>query len=462
MKDPETSPIPQSEGDVNVLPARAAWQREHLNAETLGLLEEDARYFLHQSLSSPCLNVLSRCEGSFLVDMQGRRYLDFHGNNVHQVGFGHPKVKEAVAAAMDQLPFCTRRYTNRYAIDLARKLTDISPGDLNRCLFSPGGAEAISMAIKLARLATGRFKTISLWDSFHGATLDTISLSGETLFRRGMGPLMPGAEHVPPPEPQRCPFRCGKSCTLRCAEYVEYVLEHEGDVAAIIAETVRSTGTIPPQDYWQRIRSLCDSRGVLLILDEIAHGLGRTGHMFTCEHYGIVPDMLVIGKGLGGGSLPIAALLAREDLNVCRQQAIGHFTHEKNPVLCAAALATIEVIESEKLPRRAAELGARFLDRLRDLQNGHSIIDDVRGLGLLAALTLRRPDGSPAEAEAEQIMYAALGYGLSFKTSMGNTIVLTPPLTIEEEHLNSAVEILDACFTELQHRQNPRSHPHVL
>lgn len=304
MSDLKSKAMPQSEGDVNLSSARTAWQDEHLDESTRALLEEDARFFLHQSLSSPCLNVLSACEGSFLVDAQGRRYLDFHGNNVHHVGFGNPKVKAAVVEAMDELPFCTRRYTNRHAIALARKLATISPGNLDKCLFAPGGAEAISMAVKLARLATGRFKTISLWDSFHGATLDTISLGGEALFRRGIGPLMPGAEHVPPPEPQRCPFRCGKTCTLACVDYIEYVLEREGDVAAIIGETVRSTGTIPPKDYWQRIRSLCDRYGALLILDEIPHGLGRTGSMFTCEQYGIVPDMLVIGKGLGGGSCP--------------------------------------------------------------------------------------------------------------------------------------------------------------
>ena len=441
--------IPQSEGDVNLSSARTVWQDEHLDAETRALLEEDARYFLHQSLSSPCLNVLSACEGSFLVDTQGRKYLDFHGNNVHQVGFGHPKVKAAVMEAMDELPFCTRRYTNRHAIALARKLAAISPGNLNKCLFAPGGAEAISMAVKLARLATGRFKTISLWDSFHGATLDTISLGGEALFRRGMGPLMPGAEHVPPPEPERCPFRCGKSCTLQCADYIEYVLEREGDVAAIIGETVRSTGTIPSKDYWQRVRSLCDRHGILLILDEIPHGLGRTGSMFTCEQYGIVPDMLVIGKGLGGGMLPMAALLARQDLDLGGGIALGHFTHEKNPMLCAAALATIEVIEAENLPQRAAELGTRFIAQLKELQTRHPIISDVRGLGLLCALTLRRADGSPADAEAEQILYAALSLGLSFKTSMGNTIVLTPPLTIEEQQLDTAIEILDAVFTAL-------------
>ena len=235
-----------------------------------------------------------------------------------------------------------------------------------------------------------------------------------------------------------------------CADHVEYVLREEGDVAAVIAETVRSTGTIPPPDYWQRLRSICNRHGALLILDEIPHGLGRTGSMFTCEQYAVIPDMLVIGKGLGGGSLPIAALLAREDLDIGKDRAIGHFTHEKNPVLCAAALATLEVIESEQLAQRARDLGAVFLDKLRELQTRYDLVYDVRGLGLLAALILRRKDGSPASSEAEQIMYAALSKGLSFKISMGHAIVLTPALIIEEERLTEAVSILDQCFAELQ------------
>lgn len=450
MKDPvHRSHVPQSEGDVNVSSLRESWQREHLDEETRAVLEEDARYFLHQSLSSPCLNVLEACEGSFLVDTQGRRYLDFHGNNVHQVGFGHPKVRAAVQEALEHLPFCTRRYTNRYAIGLARKLAEIAPGNLNKCLFAPGGAEAVSMAVKLARMATRRFKTISMWDSFHGATLDTISLGGEFLFRNGIGPLLPGSEHVPPPEPLQCPFRCGNSCNLQCADYVEYVMRREGDVAAVVAETVRSTGTIPPPDYWRHLREICNRYGALLILDEIPHGLGRTGSMFTCEQYDIVPDMLVIGKGLGGGSLPIAALIAREDLDIGGQRALGHFTHEKNPVLCAAALATLEIIETERLVERARRLGARFIEKLGGLQRQYSLIREVRGLGLLAALILQRPDGSPAEQEAEQIMYAALSRGLSFKTAMGNAIVLTPPLTIEEKDLDAAVDILGVCFAQL-------------
>jgi 4-aminobutyrate aminotransferase len=455
VENPENrkAAIPQSEGDVNQTDARAAWQSQQLDEETRLLLEEDARYFLHQSLSSPCLNALSGCEGSYLTDLQGRRYLDFHGNNVHQVGFGHPRVKQAIHEALDQLPFCTRRYTNRYAVALAKKLSELAPGSLNKCLFAPGGAEAISMAIKLARMATGRFKTISMWDSFHGATLDTISIGGEALFRNNIGPLMTGAEHVSPPEPLHCPFRCGSRCSLQCADYIEYVLDKEGDVAAVIAETVRSTGIVPPPEYWRTVREACDRHGALLILDEIPHGLGRTGSMFTCDQYGVVPDMLVLGKGLGGGSFPIAALLAREDLDVGQDRALGHFTHEKNPVACAAALATLEVIESEELPQRATRLGATFMQRLNQLKDRFSLIHDVRGMGLLIALVLRRPDGSSAQPEAEQIMYSALSKGLSFKTTSGSTLVLTPPLNIAEEDLNRAAEILEQCFQEVAIQQ---------
>jgi 4-aminobutyrate aminotransferase len=448
-KGREQNEVPQSEGDVNLSSARAAWQREQLDEQTRVMLEEDARYFLHQSLSSPCLNALSSCEGSYLVDLQGRRYLDFHGNNVHQVGFGHPRVKAAIYEALEQLPFCTRRYTNKYAVGLARKLAQLSPGTLNKCLFAPGGAEAMSTAIKLARMSTGRFKTISMWDSFHGATLDTISIGGEALFRNNIGPLLPGSEHVPPPEPNGCPFQCGQQCSLQCADYVEYVLRKEGDVAAVIAETVRSTGVVPPPDYWRKLRSSCDRHGALLILDEIPNGLGRTGSMFSCEQYGITPDMLVIGKGLGGGSLPIAALLAREDLDIGQDRALGHFTHEKSPLACAAALATIEVIESEGLADRARVLGEKFIAQLCELQKKHALIHEVRGLGLLVAVVLRHGDGSPADSEAERVMYAALSKGLNFKITMGCILALTPPLNIDEQHLADAVEILDRCFCEL-------------
>lgn len=444
---PTDGPEP-SEGDVNLSPQRRAWTEQHIDDATRELLEEDARYFLHQSLSTPCLNVLTGARGSTLTDLQGRTFLDFHGNNVHHAGFGHPKIVAAVRAQMEALPFCPRRYTNEPAIRLAQRLVQLAPSDLSRVLFAPGGTSAIGIALKLARAATGRFKTISLWDSFHGASLDAISIGGEALFRQGMEPLLPGALHVPPPDPANCPFHCGAECSLRCADFLEYTLAREGDVGAVIAETVRSTGIIPPPEYWRRVRAACDRHGALLILDEIPHGLGRTGTMFTFEHFGIVPDIVVIGKALGGGIFPLAALIAREGLNVFGDKSLGHYTHEKSPVACAAGLALLDVIDEERLLERATQLGAHALDRLRAMRERHAMIGAVRGLGLLLSLELvrDRDSGEKASEEAERILYLALDQGLSFKVTMGNIVTLTPPLNIAEADLDWALDILERCI----------------
>lgn len=367
----------RSEGDINISDNRAAWQQRHISDETARMLSDDATYFLHQSLSTPCLNVLDGAHGACITDDQGRTLLDFHGNYVHQVGFGNLEVIQAIRHQLDTLSFSTRRYTNKPAVDLARKLSELAPGSLNRVLFAPGGALALGMALKVARMATGRFKTISMWDSFHGASLDAISVGGEAIFRNNIGPLMPGTEHVPPPNPQDCPWDCKEAgtCRLKCADYVEYVLEKEGDVAAVVAETVRSSPVIPPKAYWKKIREACDRHGALLILDEIPHALGRTGTMFTCEQYDIVPDLLVIGKGLGGGIFPWAALIAKEELNeAVKERAIGHYTHEKNPVACAASLAAIQYIEKNDVLTSASVLGGYFLDGLKQLKQKHDLV----------------------------------------------------------------------------------------
>lgn len=445
-----------SEGDVNISPRRAQWEAASLDAETRALLEEDARYFLRQSLSTPCLNALRRADGIYIEDLQGRRYMDFHGNSVHQVGFGNPAVVAAIKAQLDELSFSPRRYTNRVAVDLARKLAGLAPGDLNKVLFCPSGTGAIGMALKLARVATGRHKIISMWDSFHGASLDAISVGGEELFRRGIGPLLPGVEHVPPPDVYRCVWDCGSrgGCDLKCAGYIEYVLEKEGDVAAVIAETVRSTPFVPAREYWQAVRRACDRYGALLILDEIPTALGRTGAMFACEHYDIVPDMLVLGKGLGGGIFPLAALVARERFDVAGDLALGHYTHEKNPVACAAALAAITYIEDHGLLAHAREMGRHGLERLEEMKTRHALIGDVRGLGLLLGVELVSDHATKARAtaEAEEIMYRALAKGLSFKLTMGNIITLTPPLTITQEEMDRALDILNGCLVEVESR----------
>src|SRR6266446_6108385 len=438
----------KSEGDLNIAARRQQWLEEQIDDETQAWLDEDAKYFLRQSLSTPCLNVLKGCDGIYVEDLQGRRYMDFHGNNVHQVGFRNPRVIAAIKAQLDELPFCTRRYTNLPAISLAKKLAELAPGNLPKVLFAPGGTAAIGMALKLARAATGRFKTISMWDSFHGASLDAISVGGEAIFRQGIGPLLPGCEHVPPPDSRHCPFSCGAACNLKCADYIEYVLEKEGDVAAVIAETVRSTPFIPPLDYWKKVRAACDKHGALLILDEVPHCLGRTGKMFTCEHYDVVPDMLVIGKGLGGGVFPLAALIAREDLDIMPERALGHYTHEKNPVACAAGLGAIECIESDGLLENARVVGAHALERIEQMKQRHPLVGGGRGLGLLLGIELvkDRKAGERASDEAERVMYQALEKGLNFKVSMGNILTLTPPLTISRQEMDRALDIIEECL----------------
>ena len=259
-----------TEGDVNFSPRRQEWSISHIDGPTAQILAEDTRYFLHQSLSTPCLNVINKSSGLYLEDLQGRQIMDFHGNSVHQVGHGNPRVVQAIKKQLDVLPFCPRRYTNQVAIDLARRLANLAPGNLNKSLFAPSGTGAIGMALKLARYATGRHKTLSMWDSFHGASLDAISIGGESLFRKGVGPLLPGTEHIPAPKQGKCHFNCADAEHTGCLDYLDYVLEMEGDVSALIAEPMRwTTVELPPPNYWRRVREICDRRGVLLIFDEI-------------------------------------------------------------------------------------------------------------------------------------------------------------------------------------------------
>ncbi len=432
-----------SEGDVNLTPRRKRWEDEHLGAAARKLLAEDAKHFLHQSLSTPCFNALKSAKGIWLEDVEGRRYMDFHGNNVHQVGYGHPRVLEAVKHQLETLPFSPRRFTNDAAIELARRLAALTDGTLGKVLFAPGGAEAISMALKLARVATGRHKTVSMWDSFHGATLDAISVGGEAIFRKGIGPLLPGTEHAPPCDPRSCLYGCNGTCNARCADYVEYILAKEGDVAAVVVETVRCTDVqIPPRGYYETLRRACDRHGALLILDEIPICLGRTGKMFAFEHYGIVPDMVVLGKGLGGGVFPMAALLARSDLDVAGRGALGHFTHEKSSLGCAAGLATLEVIEEERLLQRSTDLGAHALARLRAMQARQARVAEVRGIGLLLGVEM------DSDALAEDMLYRCLANGLSFKVGQGNVINLSPPLVIAEADLDRALGIVELSIEE--------------
>jgi 4-aminobutyrate aminotransferase len=452
----------QSEGDVNRSPRRTEWQREHLDESTRALLARDTAAFLHQSVSTPCLNGIVRAEGIWIEDLAGRRYMDFHGNNVHHVGYAHPHVIGAIKAQLDRLSFAPRRFASDRAVELAEALDArfrALTGAAGKVLFTTGGSDAVEVAIKVARAATGRFKTLSFWDAFHGAGFGASSVGGEALFRSGraVGPLLPGTEHVAPFGCYRCPYGHAvdaqgepflAQCKLACASMVRYVLEREGDVAAVVAEPARAVPFIPPPGYWQAVREACSAHGTLLIFDEIPTGLGKTGRFFAAEHDGAAPDIVVLGKALGGGVLPIAACIARAELDVAGDFAFGHYTHEKNPVTAAAALATLEVIERERLVDNAARVGAYAIERLQEMKRRHRSIGDVRGRGLLLGVELvaDRVTKTPAADAAERVLYAALSRGLSFKTTMGNVLTLTPPLITTREQMGQALDILEQCL----------------
>ena len=443
--------IVHTEGESNTSAARLAFARDHEDPATRELLRRDADAFLHQSLSSPCVSTIARAEGIWIEDTAGRRYMDFHGNSVHHIGYAHPKLVAAIKEQLDALSFAPRRFTCEPAVELAETLGRLAPGDLGKVLFTTGGSDAIEVALKVARAATGRFKTVSFWDAFHGAGFGAASVGGESTFRSHIaGPMMTGTEHVAPFACYRCPYKhAGPDvCGLACADMVGYVLEKEGDVAAVVAEPMRATPYPPPPGFWKAVRAACDRHGALLIFDEIPTGLGKTGRFFACEHDGVVPDILVLGKSLGGGILPIAAVVARRDLDVAGDFAIGHYTHEKNPVTARAGLTTIGIIREEGLAERAAELGGYAMDRLGDLLTRSPYVGDVRGRGLLFGVEIveDRASRAPARERAERIYYRCLAEGLSFKISAGNVLTLSPPLVIPRDDLDRALAIVESAI----------------
>ncbi|CAH6855619.1 Aspartate aminotransferase family protein [Vibrio chagasii] len=451
----------RSEGDVNTTPAREKWN-ESLNDEaTQAMLKRDSDVFLHQAMSTPCLDTLEAAEGIYIQDATGKKYMDFHGNNVHQLGYGHPHIINKVTQQMASLPFSPRRFTNETAVQCAEKLTQICGGELNRVLFAPGGTSVIGMALKLARHVTNNFKVVSLWDSFHGASLDAISVGGEACFREGMGPLMAGVERIPPAVSYRgaFPLKGGSSgdsnetaCDVHYADYLEYVIEKEGGIGAFIAEAVRNTDVqVPSKAYWKRIREICDKHNVMLIIDDIPNGMGRSGEWFTHQAFDIEPDILCIGKGFGGGLLPIAAMVTKDKYNTAAQVSLGHYTHEKSPIGCAAALATMEVIEQENLLQKVQADSEFVREQLLQMKEKYPVIGDVRGIGLLWGVELVTDHITKNRAfdEAEAVLYQCLNDGLSFKVSQGNVIQLSPPLIISRSELEVALSVFEKAIAKV-------------
>lgn len=437
--------ISLKQGDINASDLRQQYVNA-LDEETRHWINEDARYFLHQALSTPVMNVLSKTEGPFIYDLQGKAYLDMHGNGVHNAGFSNPEVIKAVIEQLQQsLAFTPRRYTNIPAVQLAKKLVELTPAGLDRVLFCPGGSEAIEMALMLAKQVTGKWKTLSYWDAYHGTGFQASAVGGEEHFTVGNGPMVPGAFHVEFPNYYRNPwgFTNEEQIDEAYLRQIKIILQRNPDMAALIGEPISATPVVPSKNYWVQVKEICKRYEMLLIFDEIIEGFGRTGKLFASEHF-VTPDVLVLGKTLGGGLLPFAGIVTMDKYNVLQHRSIGHFTHEKNPLCCTAGLATINYMEQHALVSNSATMGTYLMDRLHQLKEIYPLIGNIAGKGLHMGIDLvkDRHTKERASREAEAIMYYCMQQGIAFKIIEGNVITMRPALTITKEDCDRVVAVL--------------------
>jgi 4-aminobutyrate aminotransferase len=435
------------EGDINFSGQRAAWMNT-LDVQSIDVLKADEDVFMKQSMSTPCMNVIVDAEGCYITDKSGKTYLDFHGNSVHQIGYKNPYVMAAIKQQLEELPFIPRRYTSDIVIKAARALIDKTISKDFKVLFTPSGSAAIGIALKIARKITGRHKVISLWESFHGAGLDAISVGGEYVFCKDMGPLMPGSIKAIPYNGYRNLINSTSEQKVAnfCLDYMEYIIQNEGDIGAIVLEPIRATDThIPPKIYFQRLREICDQQDILLIFDEIPTALGRSGEFYVHQTFGIEPDILVLGKGLGGGVIPQAAVLTKSKYDCAQDISLGHYTHEKPAAGCAAICAAIKYIDEYKLLENCRIQSAFAAEYSRNLYNKYECIGDFRIMGLLLSFELVSDRASKRKNEklAEKVLYYCLEHGLSFKLSAGNCITWHPPLIVTKEQMTFAFHVLE-------------------
>src|SRR5436190_5903580 len=424
--------------------------------------ELDEQYVLHswsvQNQISPL--AVAGGEGRYFWDHEGNRYLDFASQLVNvSIGHQHPKVVAAIKEQADKLTTIGPPMAHEARSELARLLADVTPGDLTMSFFTNGGAEANENAIKLARWYTGRDKIVARYRSYHGATAGAITLTGDPR-RWPAEPGIPGVVRMLDPYTYRCPAGHPDPCPVCSgAPHLEEILQYEGadTVAAVILETVTGTnGVIPPPDgYLQSIRQVCDRHGIVLILDEVMAGFGRTGKWFACENWDVVPDILTVAKGINSGYVPLGAMVVNEKLRdwIRDRPFAGGLTYSGHPLACASGVASIGIFREEGIVENAAEQGRYLADALRSLQERHPSLGDVRGLGLFWGLELvrnretREPlvpfNAAGADAKpVAQLTKAALDAGLYLFVHW-NVIMLAPPLNITREELDEGLSILD-------------------
>jgi 4-aminobutyrate aminotransferase len=401
--------------------------------------------------------VMARGSGAIVEDVDGNQFLDCAaGIAVNATGHSHPDV---VAAIVDQAQkFLHMSGTDFYyepQVRLAEEFNAIAPfGGEKRSFFSNSGTEAIEAAIKLAKFATKRFGLIAFLGSFHGRTLGSLALtSSKAIQRKGYGPMLPGVFHAPYGNCYRCPVGLKpEACNAECLDFLEHqLLVHlisPDDVAAVVVEPIQGEGgyVVPEPRFHQRLREITRANGILLIADEVQSGMGRTGKMFAIEHFGVEPDIVAVAKGVASG-LPLGVPTARADVMTWPPGAHAS-TFGGNPVSCAAALKTIDLLKTT-LMKNAAEVGAYLFDRLRELQQKHALIGDVRGRGLMIGIELVRDriTKERATTERDKVVDECFQRGLLVLGAGKNAIRLSPPLVLSKAQASTAVELLDAALS---------------
>ena len=396
--------------------------------------------------------VFEKGYGVTLTDVDGNTYLDFSsGIYVTSLGHCHPKVSEAVAKYARTLMNC-HDFTTPIKTRLLEKLAAVTPGNLNGIQFYDSGTTAVEAGLRAIRAATNRFEFISFHRDFHGKTMGAVSLAGVD---KTQGMRAPGFFLVPRGYCYRCAFKLKyPECNLHCVDYIETVIKNEtsGQVAGIVLEPIQGwAGSIVPPDGWvQKIRTLCDKYGLLLMADEVLTCMGRTGKMFAMEHWDTIPDVLILGKSFGNG-FPVTAMVISDKYKESLEKISASTSYGGNPMACAAALASIEIIEEERLCRHSEELGEFMLGLLQNIKKSHPVVGEVRGKGCLLGIELVKDQNTrePFEEAGKMVYQKAFRKGLAWVPA-GHILRLSPPIIMSKEAAARGIEIIEEAITETE------------
>src|ERR1700738_2974763 len=400
--------------------------------------------------------VMSHGKGAEVWDVDGNRFLDFAaGIAVCSTGHSHPAVVQAIKDAADRFLHISSDYWHEGRVRLGERINELSPMKQPvMSFFAQSGTESVEAALKLACYVTGRGRFLGFLGGFHGRTMGSLSFtSSKYTQQKGFFPSMPGVTHVPYPNNYR-PLFAGSDQGRAVLRYIEDVLfVHNvpaAEVAAILIEPIQGEGgyLVPPGGFLQGLRALCDRYGILLVFDEVQSGVGRTGKMFASEHWGVSPDIMTLAKGLGSG-LPIGLVIARKAHMEKWQRGAPGNTYGGNPLCCAAALATLDLVESE-YAANAAAVGGYFIERLRELQKRFDCIGDVRGKGLMigAELVTDRTSRTPAPALCQRVLTRAFHNGLILLSCGVSTLRFIPPLLVSRDNVDEAMGMLEVSMKE--------------